>query len=197
MQRRSFLAVAAGSVASLSRPALAQGQRNTLRFVPQSDLTVIDPVFTTAYVTRHHALMIWDQLYGLDSNLQPQPQMVEGHTVEDDGKLWTFTLRPGLKFHDGEPVRGRDCVASIRRWAERNAEGGTLMARVAEITAPADNRFVIRLQKPYPGILSTLARLGPPALMIMPERIAQTPSSQQIKELIGSGPSAGRRTSGS
>jgi peptide/nickel transport system substrate-binding protein len=188
MQRRSFLAVAAGSLASLSRPALAQGQRNTLRFVPQSDLTVIDPVFTTAYVTRNHALMVWDQLYGLDSDLRPQPQMVEGHTVEDDGKLWTFTLRPGLKFHDGEPVRGRDCVASIRRWAERNAEGGTLMARVAEITAPADNRFVIRLQKPYPGILSTLARLGPPALMIMPERIAQTSSSQQIKELIGSGP---------
>ena len=188
MHRRSFLAAAAGSAALLSRPALAQGQRNTLRFVPQSDLTVIDPVFTTAYVTRNHALMVWDQLYGLDSSLRPQPQMVAGHTVEDDGKLWTFTLRPGLRFHDGEPVRGRDCVASIRRWAERNAEGATLMARVAELAAPADDRFVIRLQKPYPGMLGTLARLGPPALVIMPERVAQTPSSQQIRELIGSGP---------
>jgi len=188
MHRRSFLTAAAGSAVLLSRPALAQAQRTTLRFVPQSDLTVIDPVFTTAYVTRNHALMVWDQLYGLDSSLRPQPQMVAGHTVEDDGQLWTFTLRPGLKFHDGEPVRGRDCVASIRRWAERNAEGATLMARVAEISAPADDRFVIRLQKPYPGILGTLARLGPPALVIMPERVAETPSNQQIRELIGSGP---------
>lgn len=189
MQRRTFLASAALGAASLSRPALAQDSRaRTLRFVPQSDLTIIDPVFTTAYVTRHHALLIWDQLYGLDSQLRPQPQMVAGHLAEDDGKLWTFTLRPGLKFHDGEPVRGRDCVASIKRWAERNAEGATLMSRVAEISAPADNRFVIRLNKPYPGILSALARLGPPALMIMPERIAQTPATEQIKELVGSGP---------
>jgi peptide/nickel transport system substrate-binding protein len=188
MQRRSFLALAAASMTSFTRPALAQARTNTLRFIPQTDLTIVDPVVTTAYVTRNHALLVWDQLYGLDSQLRPQPQMVEGQTTEANGLLWTFTLRAGLKFHDGEPVRGRDCVASIRRWAERNAEGATLMSRVVEMTAPTDNSFVIRLSKPYPGILGTLARLGPPALMIMPERLAKTPSSEQVKELIGSGP---------
>ncbi len=189
MHRRSLLALAAGSAAvGLSRPALAQSTSRTLRFVPQSDLTILDPVFTTAYVTRTHALAIWDQLYGLDSNLQPQPQMVAGHTVEDDGKLWTFTLRPGLKFHDGEPVRGRDCVASINRWAQRNVEGATLLARTLEMSAPADDRFSIRLSKPFPGILYALARLGPPALFVMPERLATTPATQQVTEMIGSGP---------
>lgn len=86
-----------------------------LKYVPQTDLTVIGPVMTTAYITRHHALMVYDQLYGMDSRLQPQPQMVEGNTLENDGLLWRFWLRDGLAFHDGEPVRGVDCIASIRR----------------------------------------------------------------------------------
>jgi peptide/nickel transport system substrate-binding protein len=67
----------------LARPALAAGG-GVLKFVPQADLTVTDPVLTTAYITRHHAMMVWDQLYGLDAELQPQPQMVEGHTVGNE-----------------------------------------------------------------------------------------------------------------
>jgi len=98
MRRRTFLsATAATAASSLPLPARA-GTANVLRFVPQADLTVVDPVMTTAYITRNHATMVWDQLYGLDSQLQPHPQMVEGHTVEDDGRLWTFTLRDGLRL---------------------------------------------------------------------------------------------------
>lgn len=168
---------------------MAQGGRaSVLRFVPQSDLTTVDPVTTTAYITRHHALMVFDQLYRLDAQLKPQPQMVEGHTIEDAGKLWTFRLRDGLKFHDGEPVRGRDCIASIRRWAQRDSLGQALMARTDVMTTPDDRRFVIRLKRPYGLMLDTLAKLGPPALMIMPERLAMTDPAQQIPEVIGSGP---------
>ena len=99
MQRRNFLAGTATATA-LSRPAaVAKTNPRVLRYVPQADLTVIDPVMTTAYITRYHATMVWDQLYGIDSQLQPRPQMVEGHTIEDDGRLWTFTLRDGLRFH--------------------------------------------------------------------------------------------------
>ena len=169
---------------ALAQPAGAR----TLRYVPQADLTVIDPVVTTAYVTRHHALMVWDQLYGLDGQLRPQPQMVEGHTVEDDGKRWHFRLREGLVFHDGEPVRGRDCVASIRRWAARDGLGQVLMARVAEMAAPDDRSFAIRLQRPFGPMLETLAKIGPSALFVMPERLAATDPAQQIKEVVGSGP---------
>ncbi|MBE9603368.1 ABC transporter substrate-binding protein [Acetobacteraceae bacterium H6797] len=183
--------IGAAGLASLglSRPSLAQaaGSR-VLKFVPQADLTVIDPVMTTAYITRHHGLMVWDQLYGLDSKLQPQPQMVQGHTVEEDGKRWTFKLRPGLVFHDGEPVRGRDCVASIKRWAQRDALGQILLSRTAEMTAPADDTFVIRLTKPFGPMLDTLAKVGPPALLIMPERIANADAFKPITEIVGSGP---------
>ncbi|WP_279594547.1 ABC transporter substrate-binding protein [Methylobacterium sp. E-066] len=192
MLRRTFLGgvAAAGTTPFLSaRSALAQaGRASVLRFVPQSDLTIVDPVTTTAYITRHHALMVFDQLYGLDAQLKPQPQMVEGHTVEDDGKLWTFRLRDGLKFHDGELVRGRDCIASIRRWAQRDSLGQALVARTDAMTTPDDRSFVIRLKRPYGLMLETLAKLGPPALVIMPERLAMTDPAQQIPEVIGSGP---------
>jgi peptide/nickel transport system substrate-binding protein len=187
MQRRTFLAGAAATL-PLSRAIAQTGKTSLLRYVPQADLTVIDPVMTTAYITRYHATMVWDQLYGIDSKLQPQPQMVDGHTVEDDGKLWTFTLRDGLKFHDGEPVRGRDCVASIKRWAARDPMGQALLARVAEMTAPDDRRFTIRLTRPFNLVLNCLSKIGPPTLVVMPERFASTDPFQSIKEIVGSGP---------
>ncbi len=187
MLRRHILA-AAGSIL-LPRPSLAQpASSRVLRFVPQSDVTVLDPVTTTAYITRNHGLLVWDQLYGLDAELQPQPQMVEGHQVEDEGRRWTFRLREGLVFHDGEPVRGRDCVASIRRWAQRDALGQALLARLAEMTAPDDRSFVIRLHRPFSAMLLALSKLGPPALLVMPERLAQNDPGKAITEIVGSGP---------
>ncbi|MFL5257716.1 MAG: ABC transporter substrate-binding protein [Rhodopila sp.] len=189
MQRRSFLAgSAAAAVAPLARATAQTGGASVLRYVPQADLTVIDPVMTTAYITRYHATMVWDQLYGIDSKLQPQPQMVEGHTLEDDARLWTFTLRDGLRFHDGEPVRGRDCVDSIKRWAARDPMGQALLARVAEMAAPDDRRFTIRLTRPFKLVLTCLAKIGPPALVVMPERLAATDPFQSIAAVIGSGP---------
>jgi peptide/nickel transport system substrate-binding protein len=188
MHRRTFLANATAATVALSRPALAQAQSKPLRYVPQTDLTVLDPVMTTAYITRYHALMVWDQLYGIDSNLQPQPQMVDGHTVDNDGKLWTFTLRENLRFTDGSPVRGRDCIASIKRWAARDPMGQALLARVAEMAAPDDRRFTIRLTRPFALVNACLAKLGPPALVIMPERLANTDPFTAITEVVGSGP---------
>ena len=189
MRRRTFL-TGAMAAAFLPRPRLARAAPTprVLKYVPQADLTIIDPVLTTAYITRHHALMVWDQLYGIDSELTPQPQMVEGHLVEEDGRRWTFRLREGLRFHDGEPVRARDCVASIRRWAARDPIGQALLARIAEMSAPGEREFVIRLERPFGLMLHALAKVGPPALCVMPERLADTDPFQQIKEIIGSGP---------
>ena len=124
MRRRSFLATAA---ASMALPNIASSQRgNVLRFVPQSDVTALDPHVSTTYVTRNHGLLIFDTLYGFDANYRTQPQMAEGHVIEDDGKRWTITLRDGLAFHDGEKVLARDCVASIKRWWQRDALGNAL-----------------------------------------------------------------------
>ncbi|TCZ66901.1 ABC transporter substrate-binding protein [Roseicella aquatilis] len=191
MLRRTLLTGAAATLVAPAMPAptLAQpAAARVLRYVPQADLTILDPVFTTAYVTRHHALMIYDQLYGLDAQLRPQPQMVEGHEVEGDGLVWRFRLREGLRFHDGEPVRGRDCIASIRRWAQRDALGQAMMARLAEMTAPDDRSFTIRLTRRFGPMLEALAKLGPSALFVMPERIAATDANTPIKEVVGSGP---------
>ena len=128
IQRRTFLA---GSAAALAAPALAQSSNNNrlLRFIPQADLAVLDPMWTTAYVTRNHGFMVFDTLFGVDSQYRPSPQMLAGFNTEDEGKLWTLGLRTGLKFHDGEPVRAQDCVASHQsleqaRRVRRRADGG-------------------------------------------------------------------------
>jgi peptide/nickel transport system substrate-binding protein len=185
MRRRTLLGTLPAAMA-LTRPALAQGTAaRTLRFVPQANLTSPDPIWTTANVTRNHAYMVWDMLYGLDAALQPQPQMCAGHEVSADGLTWRFTLREGLMFHDGVKVRAADCVASLARWSRRDTFGQIIAARLAEMRALDDQRFELRLNKPFP--LLTFAIAGNNAF-IMPERVARTDPFKQIEEIVGSGP---------
>src|SRR5882672_12109356 len=112
MNRRAFLkATAALAAGGLATPAISQrAAARTLRFVPQADLANFDPIWNTQYVVRNAAALIWDMLYGVDDQLQPRRQMVEAEDISTDGLTWTFRLRPGLKFHDGEPVLARDVV---------------------------------------------------------------------------------------
>src|ERR1700759_3926540 len=105
MKRRDFLRTSAGGAGILAAPRLSLAADNkVLRLVPQANLANLDPIWTTQYVVRNGSLLIWDMLYGVDAQLQPQPQMAEGHEVSADFKTWTFKLRQGLKFHDGDPV---------------------------------------------------------------------------------------------
>jgi peptide/nickel transport system substrate-binding protein len=186
MHRRTFIAAGA---AALATPALVRAEaQSTLRFIPQADLTALDPVWTSVYVTRNHAYLVFDTLYGQDSRYGIKPQMVEGHTVEDDGRLWKLTLRPGLVFHDGTPVLARDAVASIRRWARRDAFGSTLMAVTSELSAPDDRTIQFRLNLPFPFLPEALGKIGINMLPIMPERLASTDPFKPVTEMVGSGP---------
>ena len=182
--RRQTLALGA---AALARPAIAQPAR-VLRFVPYVDLPVLDPIANTASQVRNHAFLIWDTLYGLDAQYQPQPQMVEGHRIEADGLRWVLTLRPGLGFHDGTPVLARDCVASIKRWGGIDGFGMALMAAVEEIAAPDDRTILVRLKRPFPLLPAALGKMGPNICAIMPERIASAPPNKPVAEIVGSGP---------
>ena len=186
MQRRSFMAAAAGALAAPS-VAHAQGGR-VLRFIPQSDLTVLDPMWTTAYVTRNHGFMVFDTLFGQNGRYEPSPQMVDGVETTDEGRRWTLTLRPGLRFHDGEPVLARDCVASLRRWGKRDAFGGALMAATDALDAKDDRTIEFRLKRPFPLLPSALGKTPGFLPVIMPERLAETDPFTQVTEMVGSGP---------
>ncbi len=162
MRRRDFLAgTAAGAAASLAAPRIASAaDARVLKFIPQADLVVVDPIWTAAHVTRHHAFLVFDTLYGQDSATAVSPQMLAGALTEDDGKLWTLTLRPGLLFHDGTPVLARDCVASIRRWGQRDIMGRLLLAATAELSAPDDRTIRFRLARPFPQLPLALGKSG-------------------------------------
>ena len=182
MRRRDILK--ASALPLLPAPALAQGVK-PLRFVPHANLTALDPVWTTATVTIMHAYMVYDTLYGIDARGDTPPQMCAGHEVSADELTWTFTLRDGLVFHDGEKVLAKDCIASIKRWSVRDPFGQQLNTVLNEMVALDDNRFQIRLKKPFRLMLYGL---GARYCFIMPERMARAPATEQVKESIGSGP---------
>jgi peptide/nickel transport system substrate-binding protein len=185
MFRRTVLA----TPALLAAPALAQNARaRTLRFMPQAGLVALDPVFNLTTITSTHGHCVFDTLYGVDRALRPRPQMAEGHTVSDDRLTWTITLREGLRFHDGEPVRAVDCVASIRRWAQRDTFGQLMMAATAELSALDDRRLAFRLHRPFPSLLEGLAKIITIPCFIMPERLARQPVDRPLTEMVGSGP---------
>ena len=187
MRRRQVLAGGAALATSgVLRPALAAGSANTIRFVPQADLSSIDPVWTTATVAFNHGMMVYDSLYGIDASLTPQPQMVESHEISDDKLTWTFTLRDGLLFHDNQPVRAIDCTTSIKRWGARKGFGQKLLSLTDEIKPLDDKRFQIKLKSPFP--LMTFALGGPDICMIMPQRSAEVDPFKQISDPTGSGP---------
>ncbi|GGG20900.1 substrate-binding protein [Caldovatus sediminis] len=188
LTRRSAIAIGAAAALAAPRVAPAQAQARTLRFVPQANLANIDPVWSTAVVVRNHGLMIYDTLFGLGADLRPRPQMAAGHEVSADGLRWTIALRPGLRFHDGERVRARDCVASIARWAKRDVLGQRLDALLEEMRALDDDRFEIRLKRPWPGLAFALGKPSANICAIMPERVARTDPFQQIQDYTGSGP---------
>ena len=192
--RRRLLASGGAALAALHTVALttpavaASDSERVLRFMPQVDLVSLDPHYSMTNVTRNHAGLVFDQLYGTDSKQQAQPQMVEGHVMEDGGKRWTLTLREGLVFHDGQKVLARDCVASIRRWGRRDVLGVELLRISDEITATDDRTIVFRFKQPFPKLPQALGKPGAYMPAMMPERLAQTDPYKQIPEVIGSGP---------
>ena len=186
MHRRTLLQ--ASAAVALARPALAQSGSRLLRFIPEGNLANPDPIWTTTTVARNHGFMIYDTLYGLDLSLTPKPQMAEGHQLSDDKLTWTFRLREGLKFHDGAPVRGADCVASLARWMKRDGMGQRIATQLDSMTATDDRSFTIKLTKPFPLLLTALGKPSANVAFIMPERVAKTDAFTQITDFTGSGP---------
>ena len=186
MHRRGFMA---GAAAGLALPAVGRAQTaSTIRFVPEADLILLDPVVTPSAQTREHAYLVYDTLFGLDDAFRPQPQMLAGFTTEKDGLVWRLTLRDGLKFHDGTPVLARDCAASIRRWGARDAFGQALMAATDAVGFDGDKVITFQLKRPFPLLPDALAKPMAYLCPMMPERLASTDAFKPINEPTGSGP---------
>jgi peptide/nickel transport system substrate-binding protein len=188
LHRRTLLASALAAPALIAaRPLRAAGSK-TIRAVPIGDLKVLDPIWTTAYITRNHAYLVWDTLFALDAQNKPQPQMVDDWRVSDDGLVYEFFLRPNLVWHDGTPVRAADCAASVRRWGAKDGMGRALLAQTVAIEPVNDRSFRLALKRPVGFVIDALAKIDSNVPFMMPERLANTDPNTQITEVIGSGP---------
>src|SRR5260221_10476773 len=167
------VAAAVALAALVAAPAAhAQSSGKTIKFIPEADLRSLDPIWTTAYITRNHGYMVYDTLFALDEHFKPQPQMVDTWKVSDDKLTYTFTLRDKLKFHDRQPVRSADCIASLERWMKRHALGQALAQSVGAMKAQDDKTFSIVLTKPLPLLLDAIGKLSSHLPFIMPARVA-------------------------
>ncbi len=189
MLRRTLVGALAGLAAALvaqgTQPAAAE---STLRAVMHSDLKILDPIWTTAYISRNYGYLVYDTLFALNEKLEIQPQMVDSYEISDDQLIYTFTLRDGLMWHDGQPVTAADAIASIERWGQKDSMGQLLLSFVAGMKALDAKTFQMTLKEPYGLVLLSLAKPSSNVPFIMPERIARTPASEQISEYVGSGP---------
>jgi peptide/nickel transport system substrate-binding protein len=183
MNRRILAAAVLGLLVSAGH-----AQEKVLRVVPHSNLNILDPIWTTQFMARNHGYMVYDTLFGTDEKNRVQPQMVEKWTVSPDKRLWTFTLRPGLEFHDGAPVTGDDVITSLQRWGKRDAMGQKLMTFVERMDTPQPNTFRIFLREACGFVLEALGKPSSNVPFIMPKRIADTPADKQIEDATGSGP---------
>ncbi len=189
MKRRDILKAGAAAAVLPSRHAIAANRDNKLlRYVPTADLSVLDPSWTTTQVSITHGYYVFDTLFALDAGQTPRPQMAESASVSEDGRTWSIRLRDGLTFHDGEKVLARDAAASLRRWAARDVYGQALGAVVEAFGARDDRTIEIKLKRPFPLLLDTLAKPNGMLPVVMPERLANTDLTKPNTEMIGSGP---------
>jgi peptide/nickel transport system substrate-binding protein len=183
------LTVAAFAAFWTSVAATAQTPaQTTLRIVPFADMQTIDPINTTAGNVQSHAMHVYDFLFGQDANQNPRPQMIDTWSVSDDGLIWTFKLRDGLKFHDGAAVTTDDVIQSLKRWGARDPYGRQLIARTVEMKSADSTTFVWWLNQPFSLMLEALSKSTSNVPAIMPRRIAETDPMQSITDPTGSGP---------
>jgi peptide/nickel transport system substrate-binding protein len=185
-QRWSALGLAL-TVAAVMTVVSAHSE-TVLRVVMNQDLKIVDPIWTTVYVTRNHGYMVYDTLFALDERREPKPQMVDKFAISADGLTYTFTLRDGLLWHDGAPVTAEDCVASIKRWAARDTMGQKLMSLAEGLSVVDAKTFVLKLKEKGGLVLPALAKPSAVPAFMMPTRVAETDPNKQISEFVGSGP---------
>jgi peptide/nickel transport system substrate-binding protein len=184
---KSLIVVAGAALAAISAVP-AQAQEKVLKVIPHADLRVLDPIWTTGYISRNHGYLVYDTLFAIDEKFEPKPQMADSHTVSPDGLTYTVKLRSGLKWHDGKPVTAADAVASIQRWSRRDGMGQKMSDYVASIEANDASTLTIKLKEPYGLTIPSLSKISSNVPFIMPEAIAKTDAMTQITDATGSGP---------
>ncbi len=188
MRRRSLLLAAAGAAGVVASPITAppaRAQATPIRVVMNTELQILDPIITNANVTRAFGYMVFDTLIAMDEAGEYRPQMLESWQASEDRLTWTFTLRPGLEWHDGTPVTAEDCVASLNRWGRRDGMGMRLMAAARALRVVDRRSFVLELSRPFGFVVEAIGKPAAQVPFMMPARLAATEPTRAVPEIVG------------
>ncbi|MBW8639519.1 ABC transporter substrate-binding protein [Hoeflea sp. WL0058] len=188
MRRLKTIVLSAAIGAAMLAGTVSASAEEVLRLRLNGDINTLDPISTTNFTIRNAAYLMYDTLFALDSNYEVQPQMAEGYTLSDDGRVYTITLRDGLMFHDGSPVTGADVVASIQRWGKVDGLGKILFSKLQSIEAPDDKTVVLTMNEPWGQVIPALGKISSNVPVIMPASQAANDPSEAVANPIGSGP---------
>ncbi|MDE2364524.1 MAG: ABC transporter substrate-binding protein [Hyphomicrobiales bacterium] len=186
MRFKQLALAAALGAAAFAGPVRAE---TVVKAVMHSDVKIIDPIWTTAYISRNVGYMIYDTLYALDAKGDVQPEMVDTTDISADKLTYTIKLRDGLLWHDGTPVTADDCIASIKRWSAKDTLGQKVFSTfVDNMSTPDAKTIVIKLKEPTGLLLFALGKPSSNVPFMMPKRVAETDPNKQISDYTGSGP---------
>lgn len=188
LSKKMVMVISLAAVMIIGYAGQVGAAETLLRAVLDSSIKQLDPIWTTGYAVRSHGFMVYDTLFGLDADLNVKPQMVDTYTVSSNKMVYTFTLRSGLKWHDGTPVTSKDCVASIKRWGAKDGIGQKMMAATEKLEVIDDKTFRLTLKEPFGLVLPGLGKVTSNVCFMMREKDAMTDPNEQVKEVIGSGP---------
>ena len=157
LSRRTLIGASlAATTAAAIRPARAAG--NVLRIGIGSSLNTLDPMLVTIGDEYIYTNLAFNGLTRMSEDLVVQPDLAESWTYSTDIKEWTFKLRRGVKFHDGQEMVADDVVAFFRRLLDpaNSAPSRSQYDMVESVTAPDAGTVVFKLSIPYGGFADIL-----------------------------------------
>lgn len=157
-----------------------------LRVAYDANPPSLDPHMTTATATADISRNIFEQLVALDANFEVKPMLAESYDVNDEGDVYTFYLREGIKFHNGKEMTAEDVIASLNRWVELSAVGS---ANFSNASFEEVDAYTVELILDQPSSIALDALANPTQFSgIMPSEVIEAATEEGVTEFIGTGP---------
>jgi peptide/nickel transport system substrate-binding protein len=181
------LALLLGAVLLLgASEGAGEGYKDSLLIAVTAQPPTLDGALTASTLSIGIGGNIFEQLYTMNADYVPTPELAESYTVSDNGLVYTFTLRKNVKFHNGKDMTAEDVVASMNRWLEVSARGKTLLG--GSVFEKVDDHTVTLTVPTVTSDVLMIVSTRTFFPVIMPSEVVAGAAAGGVREYIGTGP---------